>query len=51
MRISSLETLLADELRDIYSAENQMILALPKMAKAAASEDLYITLENYLKQT
>lgn len=39
MRISSHESLLADELRDIYSAENQMIKALPVMVKASASED------------
>jgi ferritin-like metal-binding protein YciE len=51
MRISSLETLLAEELRDIYSAETQMIKALPKMAKAADSEDLRSTFENHLKQT
>ncbi len=51
MKITSLEHLLADELRDIYSAENQMIKALPKMAKAAASDDLRSTLENHLQQT
>jgi ferritin-like metal-binding protein YciE len=39
MKIISLETLLTDELKDIYRAENLMIKALPKMAKAAASND------------
>ncbi len=51
MKINSLENLLADELRDIYSAENQMIKSLPKMAEVAVSEDLNATLENHLKQT
>ena len=32
-----LEELLVDELKDIYSAENQIIKALPKMAKAASA--------------
>ncbi len=51
MKIASLENLLADELKDIYSAENQMIKALPKMARAAASDDLRTTFENHLRQT
>ena len=51
MKISSLENLLADELRDIYDAENQMIKALPEMAKAASSEDLRTNFENHLEQT
>ena len=32
-----LEELLQDELKDLYSAENQIIKALPRMAKAATS--------------
>jgi ferritin-like metal-binding protein YciE len=51
MKIASLENLLADELKDIYSAEVQMIKALPKMARAAASDDLRATLQNHLQQT
>jgi ferritin-like metal-binding protein YciE len=51
MKIISLETLLTDELKDIYRAENLMIKALPKMAKAAASTDLRKTFENHLIQT
>ena len=51
MKINSLENLLADELRDIYSAENQMIKSLSKLAEVAVSEDLNATLENRLKQT
>jgi ferritin-like metal-binding protein YciE len=51
MKITSLENLLADELRDIYSVESQMIKALRRMAKAAASDDLCAPFENHLKQT
>lgn len=51
MKITTLEDLLVDELKDIYSAENQMIKALPKMAKAAASEDLRNAFEHHLEQT
>jgi ferritin-like metal-binding protein YciE len=39
-KTSTLEDLYVDELRDLYSAENQLVKALPKMAKAASSEDL-----------
>jgi ferritin-like metal-binding protein YciE len=51
MKISTLEDLLADELKDLYSAENQLVKALPKIAKAVASEDLRSALEDHLKQT
>jgi ferritin-like metal-binding protein YciE len=51
MKIATLEHLLADELRDIYSAENQMTKTLPKISKAAASDDLRATLDNHLLQT
>jgi ferritin-like metal-binding protein YciE len=51
MKITSLENLLADELRDIYSAEKQMSKTLPKLAKVALSSDLNKTLENQLKLT
>ena len=51
MKINSLENLLGDELRDLYSAENQMIKSLPKMAEVATSEDLNATLDHHLKQT
>jgi ferritin-like metal-binding protein YciE len=35
MKMESLEELLVDKLKDLYSAENQIVKALPKMAKAA----------------
>ena len=51
MKIRTLEDLLADELKDLYSAENQLVRALPKIAKAVESEDLRSALEQHLKQT
>jgi ferritin-like metal-binding protein YciE len=46
-----LRELYIDELKDIYSAENQMVKALPKMAKAANSEELRNGFEEHLEQT
>jgi ferritin-like metal-binding protein YciE len=46
-----LEELLIDELKDLYSAENQIIKALPKMAKAASSPDLKRAFERHLEET
>ena len=46
-----LKELYVDELKDIYSAENQLVKALPKMAKAAASEELRAGFEEHLQQT
>ena len=34
----SLREVFVDELRDLYSAENQLVKALPKMAKAASAK-------------
>ena len=50
-KTSTLEDLYVDELRDLYSAENQLVKALPKMAKAASSEDLKAGFEEHLEQT
>ena len=46
-----LKELYIDELKDLYSAENQLLKALPKMAKAASSEELRQGFEEHLKQT
>jgi ferritin-like metal-binding protein YciE len=46
-----LKELYIDELRDLYSAENQLVKALPKIAKAATSEDLSAGFEEHLEQT
>jgi ferritin-like metal-binding protein YciE len=51
MEKNTLKQLFVDELRDIYDAERQLIKALPKMAKAASSEDLRTGFEEHLEQT
>src|SRR4029450_7374193 len=51
MPTEGLKELYIDELKDLYSAENQLIRALPKMAKAANSEDLREGFEAHLEQT
>jgi ferritin-like metal-binding protein YciE len=40
-----------DEVADIYNAEQQLIKALPRMAKAAQSEELKEALESHLQET
>lgn len=50
-KINSLEELLIDELRDLHSAENQLVKALPKMAKAASNEKLRQGIEEHLEET
>ena len=51
MADDGLKELYIDELKDLYSAENQLVKALPKMAKAAISEDLRSGFEEHLEQT
>lgn len=51
MKITNLEQLLEDELKDIYSAENQLLKALPQMAQAAESKDLRAAFEKHVEQT
>jgi ferritin-like metal-binding protein YciE len=46
-----LEQLLTDSLKDLYSAENQIIRALPKMAKKATNEQLRVAFERHLEET
>jgi ferritin-like metal-binding protein YciE len=48
---NELHKLFLEELADIYSAENQLTKALPKMAKAAESEELREAFEEHLQQT
>ena len=48
---SELKELYVDELKDIYSAETQLIKALPKMAKAAVSAELRNGFQEHLTQT
>jgi len=51
MEHQALKELYIDELRDIYNAENQLVKALPKMAKAASSDELRTGFEAHLEQT
>ena len=51
MKESALKELYIDELRDLYSAENQLTKALPKLAKASTSDNLRSGFEEHLKQT
>ena len=46
-----LKELYVDELKDIYNAENQLVKALPKLAKAADSDELRQGFEEHLEQT
>jgi len=49
--INTLRELLVDELRDLHNAENQLIKALPKMAKAATHDQLKEGFTEHLEQT
>ncbi len=51
MKLDTLKTLYVNELRDLYNAENQLLKALPKMAKGATSEELQDAFEKHLEQT
>ena len=51
MKKNLLKKLYLAELRDLYSAETQLVKALPKMAKAASSPDLRAAFEAHLDQT
>jgi ferritin-like metal-binding protein YciE len=51
MKLESIEDLLVTELKDLLSAEKQLVKALPKMAKSANSENLRSAIEEHLDQT
>jgi ferritin-like metal-binding protein YciE len=51
MKLNTIEDLFHQELKDLYSAENQLVKALPKMAKAATNEELKAGFEEHLEQT
>jgi ferritin-like metal-binding protein YciE len=51
MSMDSLKDLYIDELKDLYNAENQLVKALPKMAKKASSPQLKRAFEDHLGQT
>lgn len=51
MKIETLKDLLVDELKDLYSAETQLIKTLPKLAKAAESVELRNAFQDHLEKT
>jgi ferritin-like metal-binding protein YciE len=51
MKENTLRELFIDELRDLFDAENRLVKAIPKMAKASESDDLRSGFEHHLEQT
>lgn len=51
MALDNLNALLIEQLQDIYYAEKQLVKALPKMAKAAKTEELVTAFTDHLEQT
>src|ERR1700738_3625622 len=51
LKLNSLRDLLVEELRDLYSAETQLVSALPKMVEAATSRELKSAFEHHLAET
>src|SRR5437764_688585 len=51
MKLDSLKQLYVEELRDLYNAENQILKALPKMAKNASSPELQSAFQTHLEET
>lgn len=51
MKLATLQDLFVDEIRDLYNAEQQVVKALPKMAKASHSPELQNAYQMHLEQT
>jgi ferritin-like metal-binding protein YciE len=51
MKLETLRDLYAEQLHDLYSAESQLVEALPKMAKAASNQQLRSAFTDHLAQT
>jgi ferritin-like metal-binding protein YciE len=51
MELQTLTDLYIHELKDLYSAEQQLVKALPKMAKAAVNKELAAGFREHLEQT
>ena len=49
--MKNLEELLEHEIQDLYSAESQLVEALPKMLKAANDSKLKMAFENHIEET
>ncbi len=50
MELQTLKDLYIHELKDLYSAEQQLVKALPKMAKAASNKELAAVFKNTLNK-
>ena len=51
MRIGSMQDLFVEQIQDLYDAEQRLVRALPKMAEAAASNELRSAFTDHLEQT
>jgi ferritin-like metal-binding protein YciE len=51
MSLATLHDLMVHELKDLYSAERQLVRALPKMSKNANSDELRTAIDNHLAET
>jgi len=51
MSLATLHDLMVHELKDLYSAERQLVQALPKMSKNATSDQLRTAIDNHLAET
>src|SRR5512132_3244027 len=51
MQIDSLEKLFVEQLKDVYSAEKQIVKALPRMSKAAGDQELKKAFDTHLRET
>src|SRR5436190_11642040 len=51
MKMASLDELFQDQIKDLYNAETQLLKALPKMAKAASTDELREAFESHLEET
>ena len=51
MQLQNLHDLFVEQLQDLYSAEQQLVAALPKMANAASNEELRDAFEHHLEET
>jgi ferritin-like metal-binding protein YciE len=51
MELETLKDLHIHKLKDLYSAEQQLVKALPKMAKAASNKELAAGFQEHLEQT
>jgi ferritin-like metal-binding protein YciE len=51
MQLQTLNDLFEHEIADLYSAETQLVVALPKLAQAASNDELRAAFENHLEET